>query len=118
MALLRQCRRGRKEDVVLSERDHRILEAIEANLTRESPRLARLLSAPPRLQSWQRRSYDVLLLCAVATSLLCLAFARSGLLGAAILTAAVAVAVGLFRNARSRYRWGVLRRIFPRPRTG
>ena len=60
---------------VLSERDHRILEAIEANLTRESPRLARLLSAPPRLRSWQRRSYDVLLLCAVATSLLCLAFA-------------------------------------------
>ena len=103
---------------MLSERDHRILEAIEANLTRENPRLARLLSAPPRLQGWQRRSYDVLLLCAVATSLLCLAFARSGLLGAAILTAAVAVAVGLLRNARCPYRRGVLRRIFHRPRTG
>ena len=101
---------------MLSEHDHRILEAIETDFARESPRLARLLREPRRSQRWQRRGYDALLVCALVTSLLCLAFAASGLLGAAYLTAAAAVLVGLVRNARFPYRLRILRWL--RRRTG
>lgn len=95
---------------MLSERDHKILCAIETDLARESPRLARLLRAPCRSQRWQRRGYDALLVCAVATTLLCLVVASGGLLAAACLSAAVAVLVGLVRHARFPYRFRCLQR--------
>ena len=103
---------------MLSERDHRILGAIETDLARESPRLARLLREPRRSQRWQRRSYDALLLCASATSLLCLVVAGGGLLADACLTAAVAMLVGLVRHARFPYHFRRLRRIIATPHTG
>ena len=76
---------------MLSERDRRVLEAIEADLTRESPRLARLLSGRGRTPGWERHTSDALLLCALAMSLRHRASPQRGLLGAAFLTAAVAV---------------------------
>jgi hypothetical protein len=88
----------REEAVVLSERERRILDVIEAGIVQESPRLARKLRAARLDDCLRCRRYDVTVLCSLAISLGCLLFGRRGALAAAGVAAELAVVTTVARH--------------------
>jgi hypothetical protein len=97
---------------VLSERERRILDDIEAGIAQESPQLVRRLQTARLDSCWRRRRYDLTVLCSFTVNLLCLLLAKGGgTLGAAGVAAGLAVVTMVLRHKLFPYRkWRWLRR--------
>ena len=90
---------------MLSERERRILDAIEAGILQESPRLARTLRTA-RLDGCRCRRYDATVLGCIAVSLLCLFSGKRGTLAVAGVAGEIAVVTMASRHiGQRRYRF-------------